>query len=387
MNRRALGALAAGHAAADLCQGAVPALVPFLVHDRGLSYTQTGVLLLVMSITSSVLQPAIGAWADRRRPAWSAPVGVLLGGGGIAALGFATSFPAMAATTGVAGCGVALFHPEAARRATQAAGERGAGGLGLFALGGSTGFALAPVLLTPSVAIAGLEGTVVALAPALIAAALLLRLPAPAEAAGDRAATAGRDQPRAFAVLAVVGSLRAGVYFAVQSFLAAALVARLGVAVSVGNAALTVLLVAAAAGTLAGGLLADRLGERTVIGASLAACVPALALVQLAPDAPLAIAASALLGATVSASYSATVVLGQRLLPSRASLAAGTTLGLAMGVGGLVVAALGPLADAAGPEAALWAVVALPVAGALLARALPGARRLTLRPATYPARG
>ena len=42
-DRRALGLLAAGHACADLCQGAVPALVPFLVAERGL-FAQTGLL-------------------------------------------------------------------------------------------------------------------------------------------------------------------------------------------------------------------------------------------------------------------------------------------------------------------------------------------------------
>ncbi len=35
IDRRGIGVLAAGHACADLCQGAVPALLPFLVVERG----------------------------------------------------------------------------------------------------------------------------------------------------------------------------------------------------------------------------------------------------------------------------------------------------------------------------------------------------------------
>ena len=375
-DRRALGLLAAGHACADLCQGAVPALVPFLVAERGLSFAQTGLLVLVMSITSSLVQPLVGLWADRHDAPWIAAAGVAVGGAGIAAVGVAPGFGAMVAATAVAGLGIALFHPDGARRATVAAGERAASGLGWFAVGGSAGFALAPVLLTPAVLLAGLPGAAVVLAPTLVvAAALALRPATPRAARAAGGDTAEADRPHAFALLTLVASLRAGAYFGPQAFLAAALVSGLGVSAAAGNAALTALLMAGAVGTLAGGRLADRIGHRAVIAGALAATVPALALTLLAPTAPLAIAAAALLGFAVVSSYSPTIVLGQELLPSRPSLAAGTTLGLAIGAGGLIVAALGPLADAAGPAVALWAVCGIAAAGALLARGLPAPAR------------
>jgi MFS transporter, FSR family, fosmidomycin resistance protein len=37
MNRRAIATLAAGHFLTDLCQGTVPALLPFLVAERHFS--------------------------------------------------------------------------------------------------------------------------------------------------------------------------------------------------------------------------------------------------------------------------------------------------------------------------------------------------------------
>jgi FSR family fosmidomycin resistance protein-like MFS transporter len=145
-----------------------------------------------------------------------------------------------------------------------------------------------------------------------------------------------------------------------------------------GNAALTVLLVAGAAGTLLGGRLADRFGHETVLATSLALTLPAVALIEIAPSAPFAFVAAALAGASVVGGYTATVVLGQRLLPQRETFAAGMTLGFAMGAGGLTVAALGPLADSAGPEAALW------VSGALAAIAVVPAQWLRgWRPARH----
>ncbi|MEA2170774.1 MAG: transporter, family, fosmidomycin resistance protein [Solirubrobacteraceae bacterium] len=383
-DRRTLIALAAGHACADFCQGAVPALVPFLVHRRGLSFSDTGLLLLVMSFTSSLLQPAIGAWADRREANWMIPAGVAIGGAGIASVGFLHTLPPMLAAVAVAGLGIALFHPAGARRATQAAGDRPGSGLGIFAMVGSAGFTLAPALLTPSILLFGLRGTLIALPPTLVVATLLQKGggpgPHPSSPLGGRArpsaVSLGSDRPRAFALLATVASLRAGTYFGLQGFLAAMLIDRLGVSTGTGNAALTVMLAAGAVGTLIGGRLADRYGNRFVLTGALAATPATIVLLQLAPSPAAAIPAAALCGLTVVGGYTSTVVLGQRLLPHHQTLAAGMTLGFAMGAGGITVAALGPLADGAGPAAALWVCAGLAAGGALLAHLLDAPERV-----------
>ena len=84
-DRRALVAIAAGHMSSDLCQGAVPALLPFLIRDRGLSYAGATALLLALTVSSSVIQPLLGHASDRMQGAWLMPAGVLVGGVGIAA--------------------------------------------------------------------------------------------------------------------------------------------------------------------------------------------------------------------------------------------------------------------------------------------------------------
>ena len=68
------------------------------------------------------------------------------------------------------------------------------------------------------------------------------------------------------------------------------------------------------------------------------------------------------------------------MLPRRETFAAGMTLGFAMGAGGLTVALLGPLADSAGPQAALW------MSGALAALAVPASLKIggTRRFAPHP---
>src|SRR5512133_1155582 len=93
-DRRALAAIAAGHMSSDLCQGAVPALLPFLIRDRGLSYAGATALLLALTVSSSVIQPLLGHASDRMQGAWLMPAGVLVGGVGIALAGITGSYPA-----------------------------------------------------------------------------------------------------------------------------------------------------------------------------------------------------------------------------------------------------------------------------------------------------
>ena len=65
-DRRALGWLAAGHVVNDMNQGAVPALLPFLIAERGLTYAAAGGVVLAATLLSSLIQPALGHLSDRR---------------------------------------------------------------------------------------------------------------------------------------------------------------------------------------------------------------------------------------------------------------------------------------------------------------------------------
>jgi MFS transporter, FSR family, fosmidomycin resistance protein len=114
LDRRALAVLGAGHLCIDLCQGAVPALLPFLAAERGYSYAALGALVLFSTIGSSIIQPAFGILSDRVARPWLMPGGLLLAGTGIALTGTAPSYGLTAACVVVSGIGVAAFHPEGA---------------------------------------------------------------------------------------------------------------------------------------------------------------------------------------------------------------------------------------------------------------------------------
>ena len=83
-DRRGLGVLATGHLWADFLQGAIPALLPFLIAEHGYSYGAAGALLLAASLGSSIVQPLFGVASDRFSLPWLMPFGLALGGAGLA---------------------------------------------------------------------------------------------------------------------------------------------------------------------------------------------------------------------------------------------------------------------------------------------------------------
>jgi FSR family fosmidomycin resistance protein-like MFS transporter len=384
IDRRGLAALASGHVCADMAQGAVPALLPFLIDQRGLSYGAATALLLVTSIGSSAIQPLFGLGSDRLALPWLMPLGVLLAGLGVALVGVTDSYVATAAVVALSGIGVAAFHPEAARFANQVSGDRRGQGMSIFSLGGNAGFALGPILVTTLVLLLGLRGTLLlALLPAVVATVLARELPRLRAVAAEKSARVERsladhdrdpDDWNAFVRLGGVVALRSGVYFGLQAFVPLWFIHHFGTSEGSGNAALTAMLIAGAVGTYSGGRVVDRLGRRRLVVGSCAASVPLLVLMVLAPSPWPAGVLVALIGFVIILTFSVTVVMSQEYLPSRLGLASGMSMGLAIGVGGIVAALLGLVADAFGLRTVMWLIVAQSVPMFFLARTLPVTR-------------
>lgn len=383
VDRRGITVLSLGHGCVDVAQGAVPALLPFLHHERGYSYAAGSALVLAMTITSSLIQPLFGHLADKRSMPWLLPGGVVVAGVGVALAGLLHSYALTFATVAVSGAGVGAYHPEAARYANYVSGARRASSMSLFSVGGNVGFALGPILVTPLILALGLTGTIWLLIPfAAIAVLLVATLPhlisfrpqATAAIVGGEARAGGSaaetDRWRPFSLVAGVAAFRSGAYFGLQAFIPAYFIAQHHAGTGEGNAALTAILVAGALGTLVGGRLGDRIGLRPILVACMAV-LPPLILLVLVTGVVGDFVLLALVGFFTVGNFSTTVVLGQRFLPSRIGIASGVTLGAAIGVGGVTAALLGVLADAAGLTAVMVVIAALPLPALACALAIP----------------
>ncbi|MFI7446899.1 MFS transporter [Nonomuraea sp. NPDC049714] len=358
--------LAAGHACVDVYQGAVPALVPFLVAGRGYGYVAASGVVLAATLLSSVVQPVFGALTDRWRMPWLIPVSMTTAGLGVALSGVAGSYALTWLAVALSGLGVAAYHPEAARLA-RIASQGSHVRMSWFSLGGTLGFASAPIVVTPLLSAGGLGASpylvIPAVAGALLTLTVLRSVTGPARA-GRAAPPAGRDDWPSFVRLSLVIVFRSVVYVGLSTFVALYLGGG-----AAGAVALFVLFAGGAVGTVLGGRLAARWGRVRTMRLAYAAAVPAVAGVVPAPGigAYVFIAAASI---TLYAPFSLHVTLGQDFLPRRVGTAGGVTLGLAVSVGGLASPLVGMVAEAVSLRVALACLVPFPVLAWLLARTL-----------------
>jgi FSR family fosmidomycin resistance protein-like MFS transporter len=375
LDKRAMAALSAGHLATDFANGALPALLPFMVDRFALSYTLAAALMLASAASSSLIQPLFGAWSDRRGALWLLPSGVAVAGIGIGLAAAAPSYWLVLVLVVVSGLGVAAYHPEGSKFAAFASGRRRASGMSLFSIGGNVGYALGPTATTPLVLALGLTGGLLLAVPCLLVAVLILAaVPFLASFAPERGASsaAGEDRPGALALLLGVIAFRSMTWFGLITFVPLWEVS-LGHSKSHGSHLLSLMLLAGGLGTLVAGPLADRLGRRPVLVVSMLAVGP-LTLGYILVGGVLGAVALALVGVCVIGTFGVTMVMSQEYLPGRIGMASGLSIGLSIGLGGIAAVALGALADSVDLRSAMYAAAAAAVPGFVLAALLPSSR-------------
>ena len=377
IDRRAIAALSAGHFATDFSNGALPALLPFLVARFDLSYTAVGGLMLVSALASSLIQPLFGLWSDRRGAVWLLPAGVALAGSGMALAAASGSYWACLAFVTVSGLGTAAYHPEGSKFAAFVSGSRRASGMSLFSIGGNLGVAIGALVVAPLLLALGRFGGLLIALPAVVVTVMLvatLRYLQSFAPEHERVrAAAGDDRPGALALLLAVIALRSAGWFGLLTFVPLWAVS-LGHSKTYGANLLSLMLFTGGIGTLAAGPLADRFGRRPVLLATLVA-TPPLILIFVAVGGALGAAALALVGVCVVSTFGVTGVMSQEYLPSRIGLASGISIGFSIGLGGIAALALGSLADSVDLQAAMYACAAVPALAIVPGLLLPSPRR------------
>jgi FSR family fosmidomycin resistance protein-like MFS transporter len=376
IDRRAIAALSAGHFATDFSNGALPALLPFLVQRFELTYTQVGALMLVSALASSIVQPLFGLWSDRRGAVWLLPAGVALAGAGMALAAASSSYWLCVALVAISGLGTAAYHPEGSKFANYVSGSRRASGMSLFSIGGNLGVALGALTTAPLLLVFGRPGGLAIAVPSVAVAVLLVSLLGYLRRfEPERRRTrelAGDDRPGALALLLGVVAVRSVGWFGLLTFVPLWAVA-LGHSESYGANLLALMLFAGGVGTLAAGPLADHIGRRPVLVGSLVA-TPILTLVFVVVGGAVGAVALALVGVCVVGTFGVTGVMSQEYLPSRIGLASGLVIGFSIGLGGIAALALGAVADAVDLETAMYACAAVPSLAVVLGVLLPSSR-------------
>src|ERR1700676_2003634 len=167
---RGVSLMAFAHGASDMYSGILPFVIFFDVTRAGLPAWYQGALAFVWYLTSSIAQPIVGAYSDRRGRWWFLPGSVAVTAIAVSAPPAAPALGALLVCVVAGGIGSAVMHREAGRYSSLLGGPKRASAISIFQIGGQIGYSIGPLVAAALLAHAG-GATVFALSvPGVLAA-------------------------------------------------------------------------------------------------------------------------------------------------------------------------------------------------------------------------
>ena len=351
-----LFAISFSHLLNDTVQSLIPAIYPVIKDAYQLSFSQIGLITLTFQLASSLLQPFVGSYTDKKPKPYSLAIGMGFSLIGLISLSLATSFYAMLVSVALVGVGSAIFHPEASRMANMASGGKRGLAQSVFQLGGNAGSSLGPLLaawiIVPNGQISLAWFSLIALVAIIVLTQvgkwykkeIVTRM---ARKSSGAIITANLSKGKIIAAVVILLVLIFSKYFymaSLTSYFTFYMMDKFHVSVQSSQIYLFIFLFSIAAGTLAGGPIGDRVGRKYVIWFSILGTAP---FALLLPYANLfwTVILIVPIGAILASAFSAILVYAQELIPGKVGLVSGLFFGFAFGMGGIGSALLGDLAD------------------------------------------
>ena len=365
-----------GHFTVDLYSGLLPVLYPLMAIQFDLSNRDVGFVALSFMTAASLSQPLFGYLSDKHGSRYMAPASLAWAAimFGVIGLSPSTGFFMFAAF--MAGLGSGAYHPQGAANAAAAVRDESRNtAMSIYTVSGTGGYALGPIAGALIFGIFHQQGVLLTVPLGLVAAWLVYRslvklnLGLPERRASGTVDEQFSIRWRHLTPVIAVVMLRSWVFLSVVT-LSPLWYQELGYSAQFYGALVTVMLGVGALGTIAGGMLADRIGQRQVLIASLLLSLPVLYVFLILPG-PWALVTGALLGFLVDMSISVTLVMAQGMVQGRAGMASGFILGIGFVTGGIGVPITGALADFVGIPMALGITGILLVAALVIVFLLP----------------
>lgn len=373
----------------DMIQSIIPAIYPIMKDKFNYSFAQIGIITLVFQMTSSILQPFTGFYADKHPRPYALSVGMCFTLIGLLLLAFAENYFIILLAVSMVGFGSSIFHPTASLVTQLASGGKKSLAQSIFQVGGNGGSAVGPLLAAIIILPFGQHAISWFALAALLAAIIMIRLGTWYRAKLSYAVTHQSAQPlinhdisrrTKYGALLILILLIFSKYFytaCITSYFTFFLIDKFGVSVQTSQLCLFVFLLAFAIGTVAGGMLGDKFGRKYVIWFSILGAAP-FAMAMPFVNLTWTIICTFLSGLIIASAFSSIVVYATDLMPDKVGLIAGIFFGLMFGLGGLGSAFFGWLADKTSIEYIFQVSAFLPLLG-IIAGLLPNTQKVKRR--------
>ncbi len=365
---KSLAVLASAHLITDAYNNFLPPLIPLLIQKMNLSLTLAGSLVTIRAIASFFTQPAVGYISDRTGMRLFVLFGPLVTGVFVGLLGIAPSYWFLALCLILAGIGHSALHPQGAAMIGDIGRRRAGFFMSVWMIGGTSGMAIGPLIVTVVVSIFGLGGTVYTIVLAVVITIFLVRLaPAPPlRNANDAYSLRTHLFPkmRSLAVLWFLVVIRSATGMSFLNFLSVLLVQK-GLPLLTSGFAVSLFTGGGALGGFIGGTLSDYVGRKKVMLASFLLS-PVVLLLFLKSQGGLSLVLLIIGGICMWATTPVLIVAAQEIAPESRTLVSSMMMGLGWGFGAILVTVTGLLGDTIGLERALQWILILPLIGVAL---------------------
>lgn len=370
----------------DMIQSIIPAIYPIMKDKFNYSFAQIGIITLVFQMTSSILQPFTGFYADKHPRPYALSAGMCFTLIGLLLLAFAENYFIILLAVSVVGFGSSIFHPTASLVTQLASGGKKSLAQSIFQVGGNGGSAVGPLLAAIIILPFGQHAISWFALAALLAAIIMIRLGTWYRTKLSYVVTHQSAQPlinhdisrrTKYGALLILILLIFSKYFytaCITSYFTFFLIDKFGVSVQTSQLCLFVFLLAFAIGTVAGGMLGDKFGRKYVIWFSILGAAP-FAIAMPFVNLTWTIICTFLSGLIIASAFSSIVVYATDLMPDKVGLIAGIFFGLMFGLGGLGSAFFGWLADRTSIEYIFQVSAFLPLLG-IIAGLLPNTQKV-----------
>lgn len=365
----------------DMIQSIIPSIYPIIKDEFGFSFAQIGIITLVFQMTSSILQPFTGLYADKHPRPYALSVGMCFTLIGLLMLAFSESYWLILLSVSIVGLGSSVFHPTASRVAQMASGGMKSLAQSIFQVGGNGGSALGPLLAAIVILPLGQWAISWFAIAALLAALIMVRLGTWYKLRLSYVVNHPQripllnnhiSKPAKYGALLILIILVFSKYFytaCITNYFTFFLIDKFGVSVATSQLCLFAFLAAFAIGTVAGGMLGDKFGRKYVIWFSILGAAP-FALFMPYVGLGMTIVCAFMSGLIIASAFSSIVVYATDLMPDKVGMIAGVFFGLMFGLGGLGSAFFGWLADKTSVEYIFQVSAYLPLMG-IIAGLLP----------------
>ncbi|HNS18365.1 MAG TPA: MFS transporter [Bacteroidales bacterium] len=263
--------ISAGHLFHDIYSSFTAPILPLLIQRFSMSYSLAALLTLFQQIPN-LLNPFLGIWADRVNVRIFIIIAPAITGIAMSLLGASPGYVFAAILLLVAGIGSSFFHVPTPVMIRQVSGDKLGKGMSWYMFGGEIARTLGPLIILGAISLWGAEGTYRLIPFGILASVILyfrLKTGDSVHATTSQNVTTGlwatfKEHLPLFLIIIGILTFRSILRVSITIFLPTYMEV-IGVGWQKGTVYLSVVEIAAAAGTLFWGSISDKMGRRNAL--------------------------------------------------------------------------------------------------------------------------